>query len=406
MDWNSDYDVDALLRRLHLLRHSPDSELYMPVLISAIKFDKRIPESERLAIVRRGVASVLDQPSPNSQILRTAIAQGQEAYFRRPAEEMVLLTSVSLMPRTKFRERMIEESRLVFSKSVPKAFTSSWIREHSALYEVADHPRSYMKVQVALTARSTREAMERGFFDLDFLRGVWNFALGFRKYRLTLIGTGNKPFNSILLGPQFSVHTKNGVLVEEELGIVGNFHEVNPVSGTAATRAIAAWERKVYRRLAAIGHRTKLKEAFVRYARALDEKDQDACLLGLWSLIEGLTGTLGARYEVTIRRAANLFTSPEPNRSVLQHLREHRNGIAHSGRESELGELLVSQAKLFVEELLDFHLAQGRHFENFEEACQFLDFPGDRARLKRQIDLRRLALSLRERGERRGVEGN
>lgn len=401
MDWNQGYDVDALLRELHLLRNSPDSELYMTVIISAAKFDETIPESERLSIVRRGVASVLDQRNLSSQRLRSALAQEQAAYLKRPVEEMILLTSLSLMSETKLHQRSVGDSKILFSRSLPKTFNSPWLREQSALHEVADHPSSYVKVRVISAARSTREAMERGFFALDFLRGVWNFGLGFRKYRLTLVGVGNKPFNSILLGPRFSVHARDGKLVEEELGIVGDFHEVSPVSGAAVTRVLD-WERRVSNKLSAIGHRREIEEAFVRYARTMDERDQAACLLGLWSLIERLTGTLNAKYEVTIRRSANLFTSPEPHRSVLQHLREHRNGIAHSGRESELGELLISQAKHFVEELINFHLNQGSHFENFEEACQFLELPGDRARLKRQIDLRRLALNLRVRGERTG----
>jgi hypothetical protein len=405
MKWNPGYDVDALLGRLRLLRlkRSPDSELYMPVLVSAAKFDEKIPEAERLAIVRRSVASVLSQPSPDSRTLRAAITQEQTIYFRRPEREMVLLTSLSLMPRTKLRQRMLQGSKLQFSRSIPKAFGSSWLRQNSAHNEVPGHPNSYVKVRVALMARSTREAMERGFLALDFLRGIWNFALGFRRYRLTLIGVQDKPFNSILLGPQFSVHTKSGDLEEEELGIIGGFQEVAPVSDVDAVRILLARERNVQKMLNAIEHRKELELAFVRYARALDERDQDACFLGLWSLIERLTGTLDAKYDVTIRRTVSLFAPPEPQRSVLQHLREHRNGIAHSGRESELGEMLVSQAKGFVEELIDFHLAQGGHFESFDEACQFLEFPEDRARLKRQIDLRKLALNLRERSERRAA---
>ncbi|MEO6193126.1 MAG: hypothetical protein ABIS20_08970 [Thermoanaerobaculia bacterium] len=83
MNWNPGYDVDALLHRLQLLRHSPDTELYMPVLVSAIKFDEKIPEPERLAIVRRSVVFVVDQPSPSSQALRAAIVREQTAYFTR-----------------------------------------------------------------------------------------------------------------------------------------------------------------------------------------------------------------------------------------------------------------------------------------------------------------------------------
>ncbi|MEO6195777.1 MAG: hypothetical protein ABIS20_22385 [Thermoanaerobaculia bacterium] len=313
------------------------------------------------------------------------------------------MTSISLMARRGFRQRVIGGSKLVFSKSVPKAFVSPWLKKNSALHEVPEHPNSYAKVRVVLRARSTREAMERGFFGLDYLRGVWNFALGFRRYRLTFGGIGNKPFNSILLGPQFSVHTNSGALIEEEFGVIGNFHEARPVSNVDAIRTLAVWDRKVHKKLEVIGHRKVIEAAFVRYARVLDETDQDSCLLGLWSLIELLTGTVDARFEVTIRRAANLYSSPEPHRSVLQHLREHRNGIAHSGRESEMGELLIAEAKHFVEQLLDFHLVQGRHFESFEESCQFLDFPVDCALLKRHIDLRRLALNLRKGAERKAA---
>jgi hypothetical protein len=42
----------------------------------------------------------------------------------------------------------------------------------------------------------------------------------------------------------------------------------------------------------------------------------------------------------------------------------------------------------------------------FDEACQFLDFPEHCALLQRQIDLRKLALNLRNRGQRKGANPN
>src|SRR5262249_44571111 len=136
MNWDKNYDVGALLSRLHLLRHSLDSELYMPVLVSAAKFDESIPEAERLAIIRRGVASVLSQPSPNPQALLAAIAQEQAAYFRQAEQEMVLLASISIMTQVGLRPRTLEGSKLFFSKSVPNAFRSPWLKQNSELHEV------------------------------------------------------------------------------------------------------------------------------------------------------------------------------------------------------------------------------------------------------------------------------
>jgi hypothetical protein len=403
--WNSGYDMEALLSRLRELRSSPDSELYMPVLVSAAKFDERVPEVERLAIVRRSIAATLSKNEPDTRALRAAIANEQAAYLKKPEKTMVLLASVSIMMKEVSRRRLLGEARAIFSKSVPSAFRSPSLRDLAALNQIPDHPDSYMKVRVVMPSRSVGDAVERGFISLDLVRGIWNYALGFRRYRLSFGGSPNKAFNRILLGPRFSVHSESGDVAGEGLGIIEGFQEVASVSTTRDVDFVLSRERVIREKLRYIPYRKEIERAFVRYVRALDEREQGSCFLALWGLIEMLTGTLDARYDTTVKRAASLFTPLEPRRSVLQHLRVYRNGMAHSGRETELGELLVAQAKGFVEELFNFHLAQGRFFASFDEACQFLDFPEDNDRLRRQIRLRKRALFLRERSLRKRSGG-
>lgn len=398
MNWNKGYDIDALLTRLRLLSGSVDSELYLPVLVSAARFDPLVPEAERLAIVRQSVATVLAEPDAGSSRLGAEMSRWQSKYMGKAEEQMTLVTSISLGHQSKIHRRTRSSISVLLSQALPKAFSSIWLNEKSQLHGVAEHPESYTKVRIVVSARSAREVAERGFLTLDYLRGIWNFALGFRRYKLTLVGVASRPFNAILLGPQFSVHKKEGDLAEEGLGVVGGFREVAPVARDREIAAMLSWEKNIERRLRSIPYRKEVEDAFIRYARSLDEVDHSSCLLEVWGLIENLTDTLRAKYDITMKRVASLFPDPQPHLSVLQHLREHRNGIAHAGRQTEFGEMLVSQAKYYVEELFDFHLMQGRNFSSLAEAGEFLDLPSSIVLLGRQIELRKLAWNHRRRG--------
>jgi hypothetical protein len=46
-----------------------------------------------------------------------------------------------------------------------------------------------------------------------------------------------------------------------------------------------------------------LRRFFVRYVRALDERNLSSAFLKLWSVLEDLTNTGRSRYDLTIRRA-------------------------------------------------------------------------------------------------------
>jgi hypothetical protein len=161
-------------------------------------------------------------------------------------------------------------------------------------------------------------------------------------------------------------------------------------------------ERDVRASLARSAYRESLEDALRRYTRALDLFQWEVAFLGLWGLLETLTGTKPHdSHDLTMRRASFLY--PDPEREVhfqtLTHLRHYRNRSVHGGESSATIEAYLYQLKRYVEQLLLFHLTNSYGFGSVEQAGEFLGLPPGPA------DLRRLAKDRRrESDEARAAE--
>lgn len=400
--WVDGFDVPAILEILKGLRDRRVISLWLPVLTSATHFDPAVPPNERLSLVRKSIAAVLARPHPTADHLATALSREQAAYLALSERMFVLVASVSLgCLNSLYGRRVLAGCTFYLSRVIPDNFISPQLGSDARAKAIPPHPDTYMKVRVYATARSPHEGRERAFFALDALRGVWGFALGFGQIVIPKANLLSQPTNKIGLGPRFTLHQPDGALAAKWLGAIDPLPALEDAfSDTARVARLRSKERWVKRQLKSLqtaSYQDTLLTVFARFARAIDYIDESAALLELWSLVESLTGTADARYEVTVRRASNLFRQRQAVRSLLQHLRSHRNDVAHYGGEPELGELLISQARFVVEVLLDFHLSYGRRFQSFDEACLFLELPSDPSILQRQIVLRNIALHYQHR---------
>jgi hypothetical protein len=160
---------------------------------------------------------------------------------------------------------------------------------------------------------------------------------------------------------------------------------------------IRAAERAVVSKLSKLVYKDKMRDAFIRYARALDGADHDSSFLKLWGLLEFLTNTQSASYTETIKRALFLYGEHE-NRFhslILSQLRDRRNSSVHGGNTSTKTEPRIYQLRRYVTRLFRFHLEYGASCKSMSGVQELLSFPRDISELKSKLALLRLGIKIR-----------
>jgi len=89
-------------------------------------------------------------------------------------------------------------------------------------------------------------------------------------------------------------------------------------------RSLQRWWRKLQEN----PMREFISDALLRCCRALDLHEADASLLGMWQVLEQVTGT--DKYDLLIDRLVRLFRDHEDAREIANHVRLRRNQTAHS----------------------------------------------------------------------------
>ncbi len=111
--------------------------------------------------------------------------------------------------------------------------------------------------------------------------------------------------------------------------------------------------------------------------------------------LEFLTNTMRSSYDVTIRRAAALFSDYEFTLEMTKHLRGRRNEIVHGVAEHPEIEILLFQLKRVVERHLLFYIRNPCGLRSREEVGQLWDLPVNTDLLRRTRQLVDSALNLR-----------
>jgi hypothetical protein len=232
---------------------------------------------------------------------------------------------------------------------------------------------------------------------LDLLRGIWNLAITFRRFRKSIPTRG--PVNDIVLGPVQTLHQPNGTPAGNVYWYQPSYRQaVRPADLSGKMQGLRSFELRVRSRLRGAKDGELLSRALVRYARAQDEPDLENVFLSLWSLLETLTDTLKTSYDYTIRRAAFLWKDQGLALQELRHLRLWRNRTVHRGESSEERETHVYQLKMYVDALLAFLLLDPNNRNKaFSEIAQFLDLPHDTGALRKMIAVYQRGLKLRAR---------
>lgn len=152
--------------------------------------------------------------------------------------------------------------------------------------------------------------------------------------------------------------------------------------------------RQTKNKLKRIQYRGKAENFIRLYNRALDEDDWSTSFIRLWQVLEEITGTRKANYDVTIRRASFLYEDPEYHRGMLNHLREIRNSYIHSGSETLTIESSLYLLKNYVEKIMMFHLRNAGTFRSIAEVAEVLSFPAAKEELLKKERLIKIALKI------------
>lgn len=391
------FNLDTIAARLEGARHLAEEVSFEAfalrdmeaVLQTCLSFNRDVPEYEQYEIVRAGIFRAGERGPITPEALLQSLSTLEKAYLSTRPEAFLLLTSLSMTYGRHLRRVQWRDAEIRFYsrfprhlQRVPKKAAINW--PQSLI------PEQYVPVTVAVRARGPHEAYAKAIDRLDYVRGIWNFALN-RRFRTRIFSEGSEPINRITLGPYRTIYKASGVLALQTFWEVPNHQLIEPSVLARTWARVTRESGAINRTLARHPYGRVLRHVFLRYVRALDSSDFEVAFLKLWAILEYLTETT-ARYEDTIRRTLFLMRDVEVQRVILEHLRHLRNVMVHEGRSAAEIEAYMLQLKRYVEIVIGFHIRTGGKFPSLSDAAKFLSLPRDPTTLQKQLRYYRLAL--------------
>ena len=362
------------------------------VLLGLLSFPPRCDslDHERiLAIALRNISRVgrLDENAAIEEINRIA---NQELSTRE--NQYFVLTSISLRVPTPIRSISVEKSKIrILPSDYPKKYSSRTdflknIRRTDAT------PTEYAKVIVSVNDRSFRGAEKKAQNSLGLLRAsmCFNANTGIELFG----GSQWSPINKVRLGEVHTVHRKSGKVCEDMYWFEPFFEEAQAYKASNPDR-FSNNTKWVLSSLNKLKYRSVVKEALLRFVRALDQRDQNIALVRLWSALEILTLPSGQNYDLLTRRCSFLFSEAAYHQQVLEHIREYRNSNVHSGEENDKVKSYCFLLQTYFRELILFHLRQSSPFTSLDEANSFLDLPPKKSKLNEKKKMIERAIRFR-----------
>jgi len=400
-DLSSTISLETISRELERARRQDGFDtLWFDELVAALAtqatFDERTAERDKLDICTQAIFTAAKAGSITGSSLKAELDQRCRTFISRPSEQFVLVASLSVEYFKGLSRRTVDGWTLTFSDGPPSGFDRSFVPQHVW----TEYDKSHLQmahVRVAGRARTIYEALDQALERLDLTRGIWNYILN----RGVWSQSGpreNQPINELRIGPIHTMHRPDGTPVSTDMWWYELFQFRDPFSfdATRKWRNMAERENAIRAVLRETDLGPELRKVIVRYCRALDGGDHDLVLLQLWSLLETLTGTTQGRgYDETIRRTEFLYGDEPLVHHVLESLRVRRNRLAHAGAGGSEARKTALVLHRFVGELLECALQLSGRFSNLDEMGRFLAMSRDDVSLKKEIDVRRMALKFR-----------
>ena len=344
-----------------------------------------ISDTDRSMILHRAVEAALKSKDYSQSVLIREINEATRDFVRSPGIKYVVATDLSFNHFEDISRIENPGYRLYVRRQLPRHLagareeaTQRTRRSIGGVYSEYTSFQQYAAAWIHVRGRSPHEAMDLAVEALDLRRGIWNYLFNtgiVTTYPPPLRG----PINEVLGGPLYSLHREDGALA------VG-FDWIDPAyTGSQLSHKLQEkWprvleeEKKVNVLLKRSPYRSTLEDALRRYCRALDLVDLSRAFLELWGLLETLTGISPQdRHDTVVKRATFIWADKErkTHEQVLHHLRRYRNSYVHAGEGSPRAGAYVHQLRLYVQQMLYFHLHHSRYFSSMNRAARFLNLP-------------------------------
>lgn len=378
---NKKLNPDIILDRIESIKKvGPDKKVSysgfeyhdaIAVLLNMVDFPRHCDGLNKERIVSRAVSKVAKEYTLEKVKVLNEINAIVKEESATSDIRFHVLTSVSLGPPFPFKEMMVDGAKIrIMTGFYPKKYKGrdELISKYS---NIAKPPHYYAKVIVTLKQKSINGAATEALRVLDILRSFWCL---FGNSSMELYGDQWKPINKIRLGSAHTIHKESGEPASDTLWYEPNFA---PANLYVAPKPDVIYKncKWALKRLDLIPYASYLRDALLRYVRALDEKDQNVALIRLWAALEALTVPSEKNYDLVTRRCAFLFQEHAYHKQVLEHLREYRNSNVHSGDQNERAKSNCYQLQFYFYHLLLFHLRNQGEFSTLDEANSFLDLP-------------------------------
>jgi hypothetical protein len=313
-----------------------------------------------------------------NSVIRSKLATRENTYH--------LLTSFSMTGELPFKQLEFKRVRLRVVDVYAKKFGCRGEIISKANDKFSHEHSSYSKVIVTTKSKTAHGASSRSIRVLDTIRALLCM---FSNSSMELFGDNFSPINRIRLGEVHTLHKDNGSsATENTVWFEPDFIEAKPYlcNKVDVLKKNIKWAMN---KLDECSYSDVVKDALLRYVRALDESNHNTALLRIWGALECLAAPSASNYDSVTRRCAFIFDESEYHQQILEHLREFRNKSVHAGDQSERAKTYCFQLQFYFQKMVLFHLKSVKEFSSLDQANSFLDLPTDKSSIlerKRMLD--------------------
>lgn len=306
-------------------------------------------------------------------------------YLKRPKGAYCVVTSLSVsgkLPIKKIVGRGVET--VLYEGGIPKKFNTR--KQLDKEWKGSDYhtPPGYAGIVSVVSARNLDDAMAAAIDQIDYLRGILSFYAN-PVMSISLNGVRHGSINKIRLGGMHTVHEESGKLASDQYWYESDFKtsrefHFEPVKLKSVRSSIC----KVMNRIESISGGEKIKDAIIRYIRALDEKNKDHTIIKLWGALESVVGKNDSG-EFVVKRCSFLFKDREYVRQTLEVARVYRNRNVHGDHSSSVANEICYHLHSVFRSLIMFY-AGTKDLVSVADINSLLDMPGDSRELMRETE--------------------
>ena len=386
--WHKKFSAEVILKKIDTGRTeypaggasftSGELTENLPILHSMLDFPKAAQNLDRPKLIWLSLAAVRGLLTPTSFL--TELNQQLTHKLATKQEEFRVLTSISLEHNAGRSNYKIGE---VCVRLLPGDYPFRYRLARNAVIKqqhlpVGESCHGFRRVIISMRARDAPVAVEKALRALDLLRACWCFSTNME---MEWQGASWLPINKVRLAAVHTCHLLNGEAAGGSVWFEP-YQGKEPPAKVDSKAAKSAEKILVLLRSSPLS--TELEEAMLGYVRALDNSDQNAAFLSLWTVIEQLVSTGNGESNSVVKRCAFLFEDGEYHTEVLKHLVQYRNEFVHAGRSTSQAKTNCYQLQVYFRALVKFYLGQKKFFSTLADANAMLSLSSNRETLRRQ----------------------